>query len=507
MPSVYSSYLELPEQFWTTRQLSEQDRWIAIARSILQSSLQVRTPLLLMDMDIVRRNLRALTHAMPQVKVFYAIKANSGDDLLRNLRGTCGFDAASAGELHRLRHVRGEDIIFTHPTKDRDALAMIKRARPGAIVVDCLAGLLDLVRTGIPGPDYRPVLLVRIPAIGSNLNKFGLPMFIPDPSDPDNPDATRVDGSAVCQLLREAAKYGFQKLGLAFHVGTQCMDAKRYQRMLVACRQAVIGPLAKEGIAIQVLDIGGGLPDYRLAKQQGISVEKLLAEIGSLLKDPMLVPPGTDVYIEPGRFLVADAGALVTEFLSRRDFTACTLPIDVQKELGIHGDPAKSQSPVLQLDIDDSIFNNLLPQIHDNRPWDIIPFRLKEDSPLSSELVPCVIFGHTCDGFDQLKNPKGYLLPKNIDPGTFGLLDCAGAYTRETATNFNGFPKADVVTFVDNYREMILRVERAPRPEREVTPPCNEILRPSLKAAQRYWSPGGRGRVQFSIRGHLMPAG
>jgi ornithine decarboxylase len=358
---------------------------------------------------------------------------------------------------------------------------MIPRVRPRAIVVDSISRLRDLLRCGIPGNGYHPAILVRIQAVGSNLNKFGQPMFIADPDRPGDVKAVRVKSKDVCDVLREAATAGgFSQLGVSFHVGTQCVDPHRYKLMLGVVRRTIIDVLAAEGVRIGIVDIGGGFSDARTALANSVSQRKLLSRIEAYLRDPKYVPPGTAVFAEPGRFLVADAGAIVTEFIARTEFKSYELPPELQQELGLSGEQAEQGSIVLRLEINDSLYNNLLPQIHDDREWQIVPFvREPRSQLLSAELSPCIVFGHTCDGFDRLQCRGGFRLPGNIAEGTLGLLACAGAYTRETAANFNGFAKSDVITFVTTGEATRCHIDRADRPWKGIPDVSDVLLRSS----------------------------
>ena len=460
---------------------SKSEDWADLARELLKSPLGIQTPFLMLDLDRVTKSYELLAESLSAAQIFYAVKANSNPTLLRHLAELgAGFDAASAGELYllsKVANVPGDRILFTHPTKDPDAIMMIAKVRPKAIVIDSLSRLEDLVRSGIPGNGYHPALLVRIQAVSSNLNKFGQAMFIADPDAPHDVNRIRVRSGEVCDIFRTAARQGgFSKLGVTFHVGTQCVDPLRYKRMLGVIRHTIIDPLAAEGIHLGIVDIGGGFSDARTADEKQVSQATMLGRLNSYLLDPKYVPAGTEVFAEPGRFLVADSGTIVTEFVARAEFKGYELTPEMQQELGLQGNADRLSSTVLRLEINDSLYNNLLPQIHDEREWEVMPF-LKEptDGELSAEKSQCIIFGHTCDAFDRLRRRDGYWLPKNTSEGTLGLLFCAGAYTRETAANFNGFAKSDLITFRRMGAEIRCRVDRAERPWRlapEVSQDC-----------------------------------
>lgn len=450
---------------------------IEIARGILtaRAELDIDTPFLLIDLDKVTERFELMRSLLPSARIFYAVKANSNGTLLRHLEQLgSGFDVSSALELHEIAVTLGvspERIIYTHPLKDDRALALIKRVRPSTIVVDSVEGLDQLTQNGIPGDGYHPALLVRVQAINSNLNKFGVPWLIQDPAHPHDIDSIRVDNSKVCQIFMAAAnlpvQQNFSKLGITFHVGTQTVSASKYKRMLGICRDQIIDVLAAHGIKVGIVDIGGGFPDSPTAQRNGRSQQDILRRVQACLQSPKYVPPETEIFVEPGRFLTADAGTIVTKFISHTAMRGYELPPTKQEEWGVASDRSAQNATYHRLTLNDSLFNNLAGQEHDSRQWDIVPFDLDartHETP--GDLVRCLVFGATCDGFDELRSlrpDEGYWLPAWVRTGTFALLPWAGAYTNATASEFNGFPHSDVVSFSRAGEQMRVRFDRAAR--------------------------------------------
>jgi len=399
------------------------------ARFFLQADPRLRTPFLIVDLDQVARRYWEMRDLIPSADVFYAVKANSSRALLAHLAQLgAGFDVASAGELHLVSHVLGipgQRIVFSNPIKNQDALNVIARARPRVIVVASLDGLRQLDQLPVADSSYRPVLLVRMPVRGSNLNKYG--------SDEE-----------VIPILRAADASGrFSKLGLTFHVGTQSTSSHKFQEALQKCARTIERLAGK--VKLDVIDAGGGFPDQRAASNAAVPYRSILTDVASYLTRHL--PARTEVFVEPGRALVADAGVIVTQIVARTE--------------------TRSRSGGTRcLQIDDSLYRNLLGQWHDGREWDVHPFTLDENAPLSDELSDFVITGGSCDGIDQLerKGKKGHRLPKDISVGTYGLIDCAGAYTTSTATCFNGHENSDVVLFSQSGGQLHSHVERANRP-------------------------------------------
>src|SRR5690606_33040725 len=102
--------------------------------------------------------------------------------------------------------------------------------------------------------------------------------------------------------------------------------------------------------------------------------------------------------------LSADAGAIVSKFIGRTTMHGYELPMAKQRAWGIHRSGVGQNSTVLVLTLDDSLFKNLAGQIHDGKQWNFIPFRADTNAaPLEGELVRALVFGGTCDGFDELR--------------------------------------------------------------------------------------------------------
>jgi ornithine decarboxylase len=396
-------------------------------RRILLTNPRLRTPVLLIDRDAVDERLREFRDAIPRAQVHYAVKANSSPMLLRHLaaRGS-GFDVASAAELyliHRELGVAPERIVFSNPIKNEDDLRMIELARPRAIAIESEHGLDQLLQRGILGADYQPVLFVRKPVPGSNLDKYG-------------------SAEEVGPLLKRAKeKAPACRLGVTFHVGTQSTDAATFERQLKECRQ-LIDQLAQQGVGIDIVNCGGGLPDQRTAKEKSANYRGLLAEIGTALDKHLL--PTTEVFIEPGRSLVADAGVIVTKVMARTE-------------------TVEGSQSVVRLTIDDSLFGNLLGQWHDDRKWVLEPFtRDASDSLPPPDPRPCIVYGNSCDGKDRIGDK--HTLPQDIAVGTLLLIQCAGAYTTVTATTFNSRQRSDVVLYRATGDQPICEIESPPRP-------------------------------------------
>lgn len=246
------------------------------------------TPLYVYDAAELDAALGRVRAAFGAARVYYAMKANPNLTLLRRLHASgVGFECVSPGELARAQAVgaSGERILVNGPAKSDDEYAV--GARLGAtFIVDRVeeVGLLPpgahaLVRV-------NPALAVSTHdhlATGAALSKFGV---------------TLAQAPRVLEALREA---GHTALGLHVHIGSAIRDAHDFTAAfgrLTELREQT-GPLA-------VLDAGGG---WGLdADLHGIAREAWAAASAF----------GAELWVEPGRYLVAGAGTLLTRVVGSK---------------------------------------------------------------------------------------------------------------------------------------------------------------------------------------------
>jgi ornithine decarboxylase len=202
-------------------------------------------------------------------------------------------------------------------------------------------------------------------------------------------------------LLRAARPHA-RRLGICFHVGSQCMDPAAYTRAI-----ARAGEIARAaGVAIDVLDVGGGFPvaypdlappeleAYMAAIETGVETLGLAAR-------PRL-------WCEPGRALVAAGTSVVVKVLGRR------------------GDA---------LFVNDGVYGSLSDA---GAPGFRFPARLVRPGAASTaDVAPFVLFGPTCDSADRMAGP--FMLPADVAEGDWIEIGQLGAYGVALATGFNGF--------------------------------------------------------------------
>jgi diaminopimelate decarboxylase len=270
----------------------------------------VGTPAYLYNAGVVRRQFRALDHALAAVphRVAYAVKANANLALLRILRDLgAGADIVSGGELARALAAGFEPgrIVFSGVGKTDSELTAAVEAGIGHVHLESTAELAALgtivarfrrpMRVGIRvNPDITADTHPYI-ATGQGGIKFGVPV------------------DQVVPLALGIRQHELLTLDtVAMHIGSQLLDAAPYAEGVRRLLE-LVAQLREAGVdTLTTLDIGGGLGiRYRDERPLGP------AELASAVV-PLVRQSGLSLVLEPGRYLVGSAGVLLTTVLSRK---------------------------------------------------------------------------------------------------------------------------------------------------------------------------------------------
>lgn len=354
---------------------------------------QYGTPLLVVSTDEVEKNYTFLQKHLPNVKLYYAVKANPEPNIVRTLArlGAC-FDVASDGEMAYLRDmgIDGERMIYANPIKTMRGLAMARKTKIRTMTFDNISEI-DKMASVMKGAQVLLRVRVDNPRALVDLNK----KFGAHPSD-------------AMALLQKAREAGLDAAGLCFHVGSQSLDAAAYLEAIRICR-ALWDEAAADGFDMRILDIGGGMPIPALNME--IDTEGMLREITSALTEAF---PNTEIWAEPGRFLCGTTVNLITSV------------IGMQQRGG-------NQWYFL----DDGIYGTFSAVLFDH--WD---FEL--DAGRGGEMIPATFAGPSCDSLDIMFRDK---MTVPLTMGDVLLTPVCGAYTSASATVFNGFDKARYVVW------------------------------------------------------------
>jgi len=364
------------------------------------AALRPSYPVYCLRPEVLKRRARVFLTQFPG-EVLYAVKCNPHPLVLDALYagGIRHFDTASLAEIAQVAETYVDaHTYFMHPVKGRAALRTANEVfGVEHFVVDHMDEL-DKVLEETRSRDL--VIIVRIttpPSPGTLYHlsaKFG--------AAPD----------AAVDMLRRAEGAGC-KVGIAFHVGSQCLRPDAYSIALDLCGQI----LARAGVEPVCIDVGGGFPaDY--VEMTAPPLQDFFDEIRKGLK-ANAVKPTVQIFCEPGRALVA---------------SGCSLLVQVQLRKG-H-----------QLYINDGIYGSLSETVDAGIRFPARLIRLEGEEP-SRETAAFVLNGPTCDSLDVL--PGTFELPSDTDEGDWIEIDQVGAYSNALSTHFNGFFPETFVTVSD----------------------------------------------------------
>ena len=351
------------------------------------------SPLLIVDCERVRVQLRKLKKALPGVDLHYALKPLPHPAVVSTVAEEGAWlDLATTGEVHLVKRL-GIDpgrCIHTHPIKrDQD----IRNALDFGVRV-FVADNPDEVQKFVPYADRAELLLrvsFRSPGAVCDLSrKFGC--------DPEN----------AVELARLAAELGIQVRGLSFHVGSQAADAMKHVEAIEACG-ALLAACRKEKLgACDTLDIGGGFPIDYMSPVPDIG--PFCAPIRAALHK---LPKRVRIIAEPGRYIAGPSAIGVASVMGR-----------AQRE------------GHWWYYLDDGLYGSYSGQLFDHARYPVEPLRE------SDEKLPSVLAGPTCDSIDVIA--ENLMLPE-LKAGDLIVGRAMGAYTWASASEFNFFPKATVV--------------------------------------------------------------
>lgn len=363
------------------------DRWLAAA--------DATTPCIVVDLDSVREQYRKLAENFPFAEIFYAVKANPAPEILASLAGLgAGFDLASDGEIERCFSlgIPASRLSFGNTIKRQHDVEGAY-ARGVRLFAFDSEGELDKIARAAPG---SPVFCrLAVPGRGAEwplTRKFGC-----------HPEM------ATALLLR-AKELGVRPVGVSFHVGSQQTEPEAWHDA-IGMAQTVFIACSRRGLTLDLLNLGGGLPAHYRTKVPPLACYAEMIDT-ALRVNFGLSRPRT--IIEPGRYMVGDAGLLRARVLlvARKSRHA--------RHRWVYVDAGRY---------------NGLPETLGER----IHYRLRTTRD-GAALGPVILAGPTCDSTDILYERADYELPLDLAIGDSIDFLSAGAYTASYASvEFNGF--------------------------------------------------------------------
>ncbi len=352
-------------------------------------------PCMILDLDVVRENYEGFVKALPQSRIFYAVKANPAPEILRLLVSLgSSFDTATVAEIEMVLDAGAtpDRISFGNTIKKERDIARAYELGVSLYAVDCVEEVEKVARAAPGARVFCRVLTDGEGAEWPLSRKFGC---VPE---------------MAVTVLRRAHELGLQAYGVSFHVGSQQTNLKAWDRAL-ADASKVFRTLAKEGIVLKLVNMGGGFPtrylkDVPSAQAYGLAIfDSLSKHFGNRIPETI---------IEPGRGMVGNAGVI------RSEVVLVSKKSDNDKLRWVYLDVGK--------------FNGLAETMDEAIRYPI------ETAKDSDEKVPCVLAGPTCDSADVMYEKTPYPLPISLTVGDEILIEGTGAYTTTYASvAFNGF--------------------------------------------------------------------
>ncbi|SFR38903.1 diaminopimelate decarboxylase [Halorubrum sodomense] len=421
------------------------------------------TPLYVQDLDRVRENCERLLAAFPDADVRYAVKAHTGRAVLEAVRDA-GLDAecASAGELDRALAAGfdGSRLHYTAvnpPARDLDHAAGVAAGEPGITVTVGAVDTLD--RLAERGYDGRVCVRVN-PGVGAGHHekvttggaaKFGIPY------------------DRAADAAREAAER-FDLVGIHAHAGSGIdpdqLDSHRelVARMGELARDLADPDAAGDGdaaasadpIALEYVDVGGG---FGVPYEEDAPPLDLPAVAAATREAVAPLPEDTDLAIEPGRYVVADAGVLLTRVNTVK-------PTPDETVVGVDAGMTDLLRPAMY------------DAYHPIRNLGGGRARDGGDAPsvAEREATPVTVAGPICETGDTLCKDRALADPARGDLLAVGV---AGAYGYEMASQYNSRPRPAEVALDDGTATIarrretlgdLLTVERGAAPDGDDRP-------------------------------------
>jgi diaminopimelate decarboxylase len=279
--------------------------------SISTVSNVVGTPFYLYSATAITENFLNLKKSLGGLEnlICYSVKANSNIAILKLLSQLgAGMDVVSVGEYLRAKiaGVPGEKIVFSGVGKRRDEISQVLVGGIKQFNVESEAELKVLnelsislnKRTSITlrvNPDIDAKTHEKI-STGKKDDKFGIPI-----------------NRAREVYLKASQMLGVKVVGVDVHIGSQLTDLEPF-RMAFTKLAELVDDLLKDGHEIKCLDLGGGLG---ISYQKTNDVQPSLQEYGQIIRETV-GSLGCEILVEPGRFIVGNAGILVSEIIYKK---------------------------------------------------------------------------------------------------------------------------------------------------------------------------------------------
>jgi len=365
----------------------------------LVNKLKPVNPVYCIRPDTIKNSIKVFKDKFPG-KILYAVKTNPNEYVLKHIikNGVERFDVASINEVKLIRKLSPKSkLYFMHPIKSREDISSAYfDYSVKDFSLDTKEELMKILDSTKNAKDLN--LFVRITVSNEHAEldlsrKFG---------------ALTGEALGLVRLCKQHAK----KLGISFHVGSQCMHKISFSKGL----KEISNIIKKTKIIPDTINVGGGFPSlYPDLKPEPLEnyFDEIKKGLNQLKLDKM-----PEIICEPGRAIVAESGSTIVR-------------VNLRKKNKLY--------------INDGTYGSLFDA---GVPNFILPTRLITNRRIQSKKITAFQFyGPTCDSLDYMKGP--FLLPNNIKEGDYIELGQLGAYGLIFRTRFNGFYSNTIVEVND----------------------------------------------------------
>jgi diaminopimelate decarboxylase len=421
----------------TTRRL---DDWDTARLTALADTYE--TPLYVQDLDRVRQNCARLRSAFPDADVRYAVKAHTGRAVLETVR-EAGLDAecASAGEVDRALTAGfpGDHIHYTAvnpPARDLDRVVEIAAEASGMTIT--LGAVDTLDRLTERGYDGRVCLRVN-PGVGAGHHakvrtgaapKFGVPYDRAERVAREA--ATRVDVVGI----HAHAGSGIDADGLEDHRSLVSRMGSLARSLTAPASDELVGgavddEFVTDALALEYVDVGGGFGVPYRADEPPLDLDA----VAEATRDALGSLPGVDLAVEPGRYVVADAGLLLTRV-----------------------NTVKPTASEVVVGVDAGMTDLLRPAMYDAyHPIRLLGGATGAPEPADRASTSVTVAGPICETGDVFCRDRQIERPIRGDVLAVGI---TGAYGYEMASQYNSRPRPAEVALAGGDARLVRRRER-----------------------------------------------
>jgi ornithine decarboxylase len=319
-----------------------------------------------------------------------------------------GFDCASKAEIDYALDagVDPSRILFAQPCKTRSYVRYAAQMGVKQMTFDNSEELYKIKAICPDAELYLRILADDSASLCRLSMKFGAPLTV-----------TR-------SLLDLARELELNVIGVSFHVGSGAEDPKSFVKAVRDAR-LVFDQAAEVGFDLKTLDVGGGFCED--------TFETFAANLSDALD--MYFPPHIRIIAEPGRYYVSSAFTLAANVIARRDLALETAD----------SDPTSSSTEAYMLYLNDGVYGNFSNIIFDHQ-HPVAQILTMESQVAPGNPIKYSIWGPTCDGIDLIT--QSITLAGLLDVGNWLYFENMGAYTRCSATRFNGFTNSHEVIYI-----------------------------------------------------------